>query len=268
MTGQPSESTKERGPAAIDSELASDMEAVRTFAPSEPVEPEALASLRRRIDRSLATETGARAALMALGVKTQLALVLFAMLVIGIAIALAAPRHDMSEYPRVRLIVVLALFGGLAGGCVWGALWPLHRPAASRFRRAVMLACAVVAPALISFFPHAEAGQAPLSGIAFASRSGTCLATGFALSLPFLILAALVRRSDVDGPIVAALAGAAAGLLGNGALELHCPVGDSAHLLVGHAILLPLCLVALVAWQAMTARSKRRLTRQRSPRAR
>jgi hypothetical protein len=69
------------------------------------------------------------------------------------------------------------------------------------------------------------------------------------LGLPVLLVAFAVRRAEVDGAALGALAGVAAGLTGNLALQVHCPITHTAHLLIGHATLIIVLGTAAFLWR-------------------
>jgi hypothetical protein len=103
-------------------------------------------------------------------------------------------------------------------------------------------------PWLLAALPAAQTGH-PDSVLgahdSVADRAVSCLALGALLSVPFLGLWRAVDRlqgRDLERSIAAITA---AGLLGNLALQLHCPLTSVSHLLLGHA---PLALVLGLGW--------------------
>jgi hypothetical protein len=84
----------------------------------------------------------------------------------------------------------------------------------------------------------------------FARECGRCAAFGAVMGLPVLAFALLARRAHVEG-VVASLAGVAAGLTGNLALQLHCPNTNVAHQLLGHWVVLLVLPLATVVWCAL-----------------
>jgi hypothetical protein len=88
-------------------------------------------------------------------------------------------------------------------------------------------------------------GDLPLPPDAFAWAAATCGFASITIGACFLGAATLLLRKS--SPVVAQLQGAAigvsCGLLGAWVLQLHCPVGDRAHLAFGHA--LP---IAVLGW--------------------
>lgn len=92
-----------------------------------------------------------------------------------------------------------------------------------------------------------------------------CIGFGGATGAAILALAFLMRRAQVDGAAVAALAGVAAGLTGNLTLQLHCPIVDPTHLILAHAMLLVIFGAATAMWQPKTGGSKTNASTARPP---
>ena len=86
----------------------------------------------------------------------------------------------------------------------------------------------------------------------FVSIGIVCLLTGFLHAIPASLLAWLLLRRGFAVNFVSAglVAGTLGGLAGVGVLELHCPNFQTAHILVWHTAVVPLCsgAGALAAW--------------------
>ena len=131
-------------------------------------------------------------------------------------------------------LVLLSLF---AAGLWLGAdaLRSWHRPALSfggaTLRVGLSLALLVglsVLPVPIELSPYTT----PPRGMPLLVHAGSCLLFGLGIALPtFLVCQALSRGA----PYTTWMAAVVSGLVGNLALQLHCPITEHAHLLVGHA---------------------------------
>lgn len=165
-------------------------------------------------------------------VRVAMGLASVSLLVIVIA---ARPRHD--QYPALHLTALSMLFAAGIFVGVAETLAPLSRPLSSKRTQALALAL-LLTPASYAvasqWLHHEAAGSVPLIHSAWSCfRSGVVIAL-----LAFLLLRWLDRASPVAASrrqLVLALA--AAGLVGNLALLLHCSVADPAHILLGHASL-------------------------------
>ncbi|MEZ4443218.1 MAG: NrsF family protein [Polyangiaceae bacterium] len=226
-------------PADLERELEACRDLLGQHLAEEEPRPDELSALRSGVEGAVAKEQGLVASLRALATPVRIVLLVTAMVGLGAVSGIASPRPDLDSYPGLRMGLVLALLILLTGAASWRLLRPLHLPSPSVLSSRLMLLGGMLAPFVIALVPlHDHAGATPGSGVAFAVACGKCLGYGSLFGLPVFGLAAALRRSDVDGPAVAALAGVAAGLAGNAALQLHCPIIDPAHLIVGHGLLL------------------------------
>jgi hypothetical protein len=249
MARDPLDADLEREIASLRTVAGVDSPATTPAAVDPAVEP-----LRARVAELVAAEKGWLANLRAMRTARRLGLVATVAALIALIMAVGTPRFDMGDYPRERMAITLAAFGALAGIAVWSVLRPLHKAAAPRWTVLAMLAASIVVPTALYYVPHHHEGFAQGSGAVFAERCGECLALGAGLALPMVLLTLAARRAAVGGWMIAALAGAAAALVGNVALQLHCAVVDTAHLLVGHFALVPLFVVTIAVWQTLRDR--------------
>ena len=181
---------------------------------------------------------------------------------IAIGTLLAMPRVDLEVYPILRLALELGSCGGLALGALALALRPLDRAPVARWVGNAVLAAAIALPWVLAVLPPAhDLNPVSRSGVgpALVPVAKACFFAGLAAGLPLLVLLFLLDRGGHRAGARALLAAAATGLAGLVALELHCPITMSPHLLLGHAPLV----VALVCgygglrW-AMLARTRSR----------
>jgi hypothetical protein len=154
--------------------------------------------------------------------------------IIGVLGIVALPRPDMAVYPMGRMVASLAALGVLLVLAIHQALRPLHAPAIGRAKGLVVIALALLATLVVTSLPPAHAAH-PASiggtGDELLSRAGACFYFGLLLGLPVY---AIVRLLDRGSMLSAILAGAAAGLTGNFALQLHCPITATEHTVLAH----------------------------------
>jgi hypothetical protein len=233
-------------------ELDDDLAAIRrlagtgTASPEEPAAAE-IDALRGGVEALLARERGPLAALRARPSGQRLALVLGATAVVVLGSYALAPRSDLADYPAGHMIFNLAVLGLLTMAAAWRLLRPVHLPPLPAWTGRALLIVAVVTPALLALVPLEHAGAPAGQGAQFALACARCLGFGAAMGAPALVLGLLARRARMDGAAVAALAGVVAGLTGNLALALHCPVSEPLHVILGHGTLLVL-LAVVAAW--------------------
>ncbi len=195
------------------------------------------------LETGLEQENGLRARVRSLPSVLRTALLLFGSFGVVALVALARPRLDLEHYPMGRMLLFAALTGALTAFTLPLLTRPVHAPPRrSRSWAALVLALAV--PVCLAVLPAAhEIG--PVTTPAFAQSAFACFAFGTIAGMPALFLAWLVERQDPQPLARALLAAAAAGLVGNMALQAHCPVTTPLHLLVSHA-LIGAVLIALI----------------------
>ena len=233
----------------LEQEIASVRTLAGKAADPEYVDADTLDPLRLRVTSDIALETGTVAKLRALPTWQRVAIVLVLAGGITAFAALATPRADFGHYPVAHMTIVLTLLFALTVGAGLRLLRPLHKPPAPLWTGRLLLALGIFTPFIISVIPIDYVGHAAGEGAAFFAGCGKCLGFGGALGLPILIAAFAVRRVRVDGPAIAALGGVAAGLTGNLTLQLHCPITDPTHLIIGHGMLLLVLGAAAALWK-------------------
>jgi hypothetical protein len=186
-----------------------------------------LTALEKAVRADLERERGAIAWLRSRSTPVRLGLSLGFAALVALATLFVAARHDLAVYPLARLVLTLGWFFVAAGACAWLALRPAYLPRPSIGVVVAVAAFALLGPVLAAILPEVHTndvgGHAPI-----------CFAIGTIAGAVALLLArALDRGAHAAGQLV--LAAAAAGLVGNLALALHCPVNHPAHLLLGHA---------------------------------
>lgn len=161
-------------------------------------------------------------------------------LAIGSFVAIAfftyatAGRADLAVYPLPRFLAECLAYATLLGASLALALRPQHVPTLPRRVVALFTGATLLATVVLAVAPPPH--HLPLFLVEGFHASWTdglpCLYIGLLLGLPIYFVARVLDRGT---PLSSVLAAASAGLMGNLALELHCPSVDARHRLVGHA---------------------------------
>jgi len=206
----------------------------------DPGEDMDLTALERAVRADVARERGARAWLRSRSPALRLVLALGFAMLLAVTVLVVRARGDLHTYPVWRMGLTLGWFGLAAGASAWLALRPVYLPRPSARLVIGLAAFALAGPlvtALLPAVPTDETLHAHRSALA-----GGCFTIGALAGVVTLLLARLLDRGGPHGPGPLVLAAAAAGLVGNVALQLHCPINFPAHLLLGHATV-PMALV-------------------------
>lgn len=214
-----------------------------------------------RVTARVEAERGPRAWLRSRSTPLRLALGLAAVALTGSFALVTAPREDLVVYPLDRMALVLGAMAAAAAVSLIFGLRPLWRPSlgsAPRWSVILGVPAGVVALALAPEAPSLHPASLAGGGAEFAPAALACFAYGAALGLPIVALLRAAERRERWPLAQALLAAAAAGLAGNLALQLHCPITDPWHLLWGHAsvsLALPLVLGVVAVARATTPRT-------------
>ena len=198
--------------------------------------PVDLAALERAVREDLDAERGVLASLRAQPRPVRWLLMVGAAALLAAVTFALAPRADFAIYPRERMLVTLAWFAIAAGVAAWLALRPVYLARPERSWVLAAAAFALLGPLLTAIVPLGittpVAHGAPQKLWPWAYG---CFAGGVTAGLVALVIGRLLDRGAplASGQVV--LAGAAAGLVGAIALQLHCPIHQPLHLLLGHA---------------------------------
>jgi hypothetical protein len=231
-------------------ELAGQVEACRPFVVADPPErAEHLESLRESTEQRIAGERGIVARLRSLSTPARMAAIVGAAALTTFAAYLVHPRADWGDYPLGRMIFTLVVLGALAALAMWRLIRPIHLPPAPVWTAVVLLIAGLFVPLLCAAIPVTGEHVPPGEGLAFYTHCLRCIGVGSLAGVPVLALAALARRSKLDGPAIAGLGGVGAGLIGNFALQLVCATVEIGHLLLGHVSLLVLLGAAMALSQ-------------------
>jgi len=201
----------------------------------ERAAPVDLAALERGLRDHLDRERGPLAWLRSRSRPARVLLLLGFAVAVAALTWLVAGRADLATYPRTRMIATLAWFAAAAGAAAWLALRPIYLPRPARSTTALVLGFAVLGPLVTAVLPAAPTAAAIIAAENLWSWAYGCFACGVTAGLAALLFARAVDRGGSLATGQLALAAAAAGLVGNAALQLHCPINQPLHLLLGHA---------------------------------
>ena len=222
-----------------------------------------LDALRTNVRDLVANEQTSLGRWRAVSTRTRLAAVLGLALTGPALLAWGAPRTNLATTAPLRLAATLAVVCVSLAAIVTDALRPLHRRAPSDALRSSLIALAFGIPLVVALLPHGDPGLYAGVGAAFFEKSGLCLGVGALSSLPILLLALVSMRHRGHGHMRPMLGAATAGLVGNAALVLHCPILTAPHQLIGHVTLVPLLIAGVIVWHSACNRAHRDATPER-----
>jgi len=172
-------------------------------------------------------------------------------------VGITACRTDLATYSTARLALEATVLAAALVGTLSLAMRPSQRPELDRGRLAVALGSGLAVAFAIATIPAPQAGAAPLGPIAPPDWSAglPCLTIGLLVGIPIYLIA---RALDRGSSRTAYLAAGAAGIAGNLALTMHCPLGDVGHRVSTHASLGIVFLVSLALAATLEHRFGRR----------
>jgi hypothetical protein len=145
------------------------------------------------------------------------------------------PRSAHGPMPVTQIVLALGVFAVLLALVVRLGLRPLQaRPA----RGAVALACflaGLFAPALFAVLPNGGTLVRSVPGVTDLAAGVWCFVIGSVVGILLVVGMRILDRGAHRSVVHALFAATAGGLLGNASLELHCPITEPIHLLLGHA---------------------------------
>jgi hypothetical protein len=188
-----------------------------------------------------------RGRLRALATPQRLALALAAGVGSGLLYFLVWRRPDWDVYPMVRMgLLVVAMLAAMAIGVIL-AMPRYFSPRKSAVGRAVALVFLGIVAFLPAVLPEAHAlHPASLPTDRFWGRVATCLGLGTLAAVPVVALIWALKRDDGFEWWSTLALGLVAAVAANLALQLHCPIVDSMHILFGHSALA--VIYAVAAW--------------------
>jgi hypothetical protein len=211
--------------------FAKDAELGRSLADAAALPMPLADALFAQLEADVARETGLRAWLRSRPTRLRFAIaVLSVLLVVALGGALAQ-RRDFADYPTARLVLLLSVYAAGILLAFGKELYLSTRRGSFPFQLGLLLA-ALGLPFLIAFAPATEASRhfGPEGAL-------NCFVYGALLTVPTAALLWAFDRDDRVSLRTASLSAVALGLSANLVLELHCPSGNTLHLLLGHASL-------------------------------
>jgi len=188
-------------------------------------------------------------------------------LALGVSVALIpaaaqlafAPRRDLGDYPLTWLLLAVVVYLAIVVLATKRVLAPLFRPKSSLALASVAAVAfslpfifAALAPSQAQPVSHAEIQHS------FFYHAAVCLRYGTLLSFPAVLLFVAMDRQVARGRLFLTLTAGIGGIVGNFALLLHCPNGQLAHQLLGHAtvgLVLLICIGAAIVFARVCARN-------------
>ena len=220
---------------------------VRSDAEPEPG-PEDLAALGRLVHAGIASEDARPLAVLRQRPAWQRNLVGLAVLAVAVGVtAVVTPRGDLPHYPLARLVLEIGSFVGVFALCLAVATRGTHLPELPRAWTYGLATAAVLVVVAVGLLPPPHAHDPHVSR-GLGELISYCGPAGVLLALPVIGLIRLLDRGSSVGALAAV---SAAGVAANTLMQLHCPITDSAHLLLSHAVvgvvlLLGLALIAAI----------------------
>ena len=180
---------------------------------------------------------------------------------ISVFMLVAMRRPDLGSYPVGRLLLELGLLVGALALAVGVAVRPRLDVPSGRLA-AALVGLTILVPVLLAVLPQVHTDHpASLLGVGsdFLRRAVGCLVWGLMMGAPTAIIAFLARRDGGGEPRRDLLLAGAAGLAGVIALDVHCPITDGNHLLLGHAtvVVAVVAVIAVAGWLGGRMRRRR-----------
>jgi len=189
------------------------------------------------LKEALGRETGLRAWLSSRSTRTRITTMVLAIVATSLAVLRFSAREDLADSSG-RVTVAAIIYGCAVIGALSVAMRPLHRPGWSVGVARLVIAAGLGGAVGLALLPLAQGIPMSSPDLPFADGAATCFVWGKVLALPLLALGWLMQRggTNVSGRLL--LIGGAAGLAANLYLEVHCPVHDPDHLVMGHVTII------------------------------
>lgn len=163
------------------------------------------------------------------------------------------PRPDLAVYPMSRLLMLSTLFSLVLFANLWVAYRPIYRPPLAPWVAPAFMTFAIVAswiPALLG--PAHLNYPASLEGAGedFAARALICFGWGVAVSFPLMVAIWFGTRGKRTLRELSTSVWVTAGIFAVLALQVHCPIVHSGHIVAGHCTVL----LAMLAFAVLVRR--------------
>ena len=166
--------------------------------------------------------------------------------------AIAMPPTDWSSVQEPRVLLGMLALTVLFGAAVIVATRPLQLPELPRWKVVTLATLSVAATFVLAVTVAGEPMPGHEHGSVWAHAS-PCMYMGLLAGIPVYGIARLLDRGAFLAPLLAA---AAAGLAGNVALQIHCPMADPWHNLAGHASVALLFVGGMLLLERVLARGE------------
>lgn len=167
------------------------------------------------------------------------AVAVIAVIVVG---GVMGMRTDLGELPLPFLALSIGSLAFLLGASAWAALRPLHRPPLPKWVGGALVVATLACTFLLALLSPHEGAHSETSLLR--EMVSPCLFYGLFIGLPVYLVLRLLDRGLGVGALIASCA---AGLAGNLVLQLHCPRGETEHLMGAHFTVAVLFVVAMFA---------------------
>lgn len=225
---------------------------IETWGDGQTPPPSDLRHAFGALSGELAKRRGLRHRLAELPSRVRTVLAMAAGLGVG-TVGLALLRGDFSSYPALRMALTLLVFAGVGVVAALVCLRSFAKVPAPSWLEGTLFTGGVLAPVVAAAIPiehHHPLAWAD-AGAAFWPRAVACLGFGLALAVPLALLLWLLERGQLVDRRRLALAAITSSLAANLALQLHCPLVSTTHLIAGHASIIVLLLPALWGWRRL-----------------
>jgi hypothetical protein len=224
--------------------------------PRLEVEVADLRELEAKLGAELEREAAPASRLKSLPTTTRLFIALGLTLLVALFEGTLVARADMELVPVERLAPMVLTFEVLAVFALWMALRPLQRVALPTWLEAALVVGALALPVVFSFVQPETGHPASMRGAGsdLLRYVATCLAHGLALAATVWLALGALDRSGLGvgfAPLGAGTAAATVAVLG---LQLHCPIPNAPHHLLGHASIGAVVLGAVLIQQRLRKR--------------
>lgn len=197
--------------------------------------PPGLDELFRGVEARLASEKGVIAWARSRSTTTRLLIAAGSMAVLVALSAVGIPRTRFAPIPVERIVVVLGALSVLAAMLLRVGLRPAHVPAPPDRSLLAIIGAGLLLPVATALLPAgAHSFDHYVQYTQTQATVGCFIIGAFTGVLVLLVLRVLDRHAHDSRP-AGVLAAVTGGVAGNLALELHCPITAPAHLLLGHA---------------------------------
>jgi len=218
-----------------------------------------IAGLLSQTELQLSRERGLLAWLRSRKTPVRIALGVSVALIPAAAQLAFSRRRDLGDYPLPWLLLAVVVYLAIVVFATKSVLAPLFRPKSS-LALASAAALAFSLPFILAALAPTHAQ--PVSHVeiqhSFLYHAAVCLRYGTLLSFPTVLLFVAMDRQVARGRLFLILTASIGGIVGNFALLLHCPNGQLAHQLLGHAtvgLVLLICIGAAIVFARLRSRN-------------